>query len=101
MSKTSFYEGTLVRCQFEFRNSSGYVDPTSVTCKVQEPQGTEAEYAYGDGTLLRASTGIYYVSINTTGKRGDWRVAAYGTGTNQAAVHKVFKVYSLYDGDQF
>lgn len=60
-------------------------DPTAVTFKMREPDGTETNYTYGtDLELEKSSTGVYFVTwgFRVPG-RHIHRFA--GTGTLQAA----------------
>lgn len=67
-------------------------DPTTITFKMREPDGTETSYVYGvDGECVKSSTGVYYVdwSFDQAGRHvARW----YGTGVLVASTEKEYYV---------
>lgn len=84
---TQFAEGNLVKLEAEYRDpANALFNPTAVSIKVTNPAGTTTTYVYGtDADLIRSSTGMYYINIDTTDKPGKWKYRWYSTGTGQAA----------------
>lgn len=83
---TNYPEGTLVTAQGTFRNSAGALaDPTTVKVTVRKPDGTTTTYTYGtDSEVVKSSTGIYYINLDTTSNRGLWLYTWWSTGSVQA-----------------
>jgi hypothetical protein len=83
---TNYPEGTLVTVQGTFRNSAGALaDPSVVKVTTVDPDGIETTYTYlTDADVLKSSTGIYTMNIDTTSKRGLWLYTWFSTGTGQA-----------------
>jgi len=85
--------GDLVRVSATFTNADDdSADPTAVTFKWQQPDGTETEYVYGeDDELVKDDTGDYHVDLSPT-TAGRHYVRFEGTGSVQAAVEGWFAV---------
>ena len=79
-------QGQLVRITANFKTLTGsLLDPTVVQFKRYRVADADlVTYTYGSGTLLRTSTGIYYVDLDTTALSGqyNWQFLATGTGQN-------------------
>jgi hypothetical protein len=90
----SYAEGSLVRVAGAFTNAAGSsVDPGTVTFYYQPPSGSASSYVYGtDAELVKASTGNYYVDLNTTDAPGIWLYAFRATGSGQSAAEGRFHV---------
>lgn len=84
--------GSLVTSTATFTNTSGTpTDPTTITLKVQSPNGTVNTYTYPNAFITRVSTGVYSAEIDTTGLTGyhgpiteTFVVEWIGTGNVQA-----------------
>ena len=85
----SYSEGQVPRITATFKTSSGtLVDPTSVFFRYKVGNGAVTQEAYGGGIVLKESTGVYYVDIDTTGKPGKWIYRWYSTGTAACSMLK-------------
>lgn len=83
----SVLAGNIVQSYAKFKNKSNVlVNPTTVQVKVKQPDLTETTYIYGvDPEVVRESTGIYYINLDTTGKSGTWYVKWNSLGTQGVA----------------
>lgn len=81
MSIDVYDKGDLVRVSAAFTDSAGAAaDPTGVTLKVIEPDGTQTSYVYGtDAEVIKASTGNYYADI-AADAAGGWHYQWAGSG---------------------
>jgi hypothetical protein len=89
---TAVYDvGDAPRLTATFLNASGTpTDPTAVTFRVREPDGTVTAYVYGtDPELIKSSTGVYYVDWPCTQRQRHY-VRFEGTGTVAAIVETEF-----------
>lgn len=81
-------QGQLIRLTANFKSLAGVlVDPTTVQVEVyREADGDSETNIYGaiGSDLLRTSTGIYYIDVDTTALGGiyNWRFTGGGTGQN-------------------
>jgi len=77
----NIYEGTGVKVTLTFTNPTGALtDPTTVTVKVKNG-ATVTTYAYGTGQITRVSSGVYVLTLTTTGSVSrNWSIEAIGTG---------------------
>lgn len=87
--------GDVVRVTAAFTVGGTATDPTAVTFRLREPDGTATEYVYGtDAELEKPSTGNYRV---------DWPVDQEGwhyfsfTGTGDAPAMEQGEFYSRQD----
>jgi hypothetical protein len=72
--------------------SDALVDPSVVTYKVKNPNGSTSTYTYGtDSEAAKTSTGIYTLKINIT-MAGVWKWRSYCTGNFQGAAQGSFEV---------
>lgn len=94
----SYVQGALVRTTATFTNEAGAAaDPTVVTVRVKSPQAAVTSYVYGtDPEVIKSSTGVYYMDVDTTSEAGLWSVNWSGTGAVQAAVQEKFFVDARY-----
>lgn len=83
-------EGTDVRfyTSSAFTNVNGAAaDPTTVVFAYQVGSNPVQEVTYGTptawGAIVRDSTGVYHVDIDTTGQAGTWTWTWVGTGAVQ------------------
>lgn len=90
----TYTEGELVKCTGTFTDEDGVAqDPTGVRFVQENPTGASTEYVFGtDIEVVKDSTGVYHVNVDTTGHPGTWKYRFYGTGTGQAAGQLKFKV---------
>ena len=88
MSLNNYVRGDLVRLSAAFTANSVATDPTTVTCTVRDPSGTETT-----PTPTKDSTGNYHVDVDlTSAKSGVWTYEFLGSGTCQAAMTGEFFV---------
>ena len=89
MSLNTYTPGDLIRLSAAFTVGSVATDPTTVTCIVRAPDGTETTYA----TPTKDSAGNYHVDHDLTAAKGGvysyWYV---GSGACQAALEAEFFV---------
>lgn len=84
--------GDDVRLSVAFRVSNVLTDPTTVICKVKDPNNIVTTYTYGVGSdIVHSSTGNYYVDHPVT-IRGTHFVRWEGTGTANGAEESTFFV---------
>ena len=84
--------GDSVRMSAAFTVSSVATDPTTITFKMREPDGTVTTYVYGtDAELVKDSTGNYHVDWGTS-MSGDFFYRFTGTGACVAASEGYFTV---------
>lgn len=91
MATNTYDKGDLVRVKATFTVSSVLTDPTTVTLKVKDPDGTISTYTYTGGTITKSSTGVYYKDVSVSND-GAWYYRFEGTGTCQTAAEGMFKV---------
>ncbi len=80
-----------------FKNSTGTdTDPTAVTLKVKDPEGTVVTYSWPTGSpaLTRETTGRFYIDLDLPDNAlvGTWYYRLAGTGTVMAAEEGSFVV---------
>jgi hypothetical protein len=77
----SYPVGQKIRLAAQIKdNSLAFVDPTVLTVKIQQPDGTETSHVYGvDNNVIKDSTGNYHYDfvLNAPG-RWPWRFEATG-----------------------
>lgn len=85
--------GDQVRAQTVFKNAAGTAtDPSGVTVRVHEPDGTATTYTYGtDAEVVKSATGTYYIDI-TPDAAGAWSYRWAGTGSLVGAEETAFAV---------
>ena len=91
MAVNTYDKGDLVRVKATFTVSSVVTDPTTVTLKVKDPDGTITTYTYAGGTVTKTSTGLYYKDVSVSND-GVWYYRFEGTGACQSAAEAQFKV---------
>ena len=88
MSLSNYVKGDLVRLSAVFTVAGVATDPTTVTCTVRDPSGTETTPA-----TTKDSVGNYHVDVDlTAAKSGVWQYEFLGTGACQAAMTGEFFV---------
>ncbi len=87
----TYDKGDGVTLEATFTVGSVLTDPTTVTLKVKDPDGTITTYTYTGGTVTKTSTGLYTKTI-TVSNDGAWYYRYEGTGAVQAAGEVMFKV---------
>ena len=89
MSLNTYTPGALIRLSAAFTVSGVATDPTTVTCVVRAPDGTETTYA----TPTKDGVGNYHVDHDLTAAKGGVYSYRYtGTGACQAAMESEFFV---------
>lgn len=90
MAINTYDKGDTIRLWAYFKVSNVYTDPTTITLKVKDSDGTITTYTYALGQITKSSTGIYYkdISLNNDGL---WYYRYEGTGV-AAAGEKSFEV---------
>ena len=84
--------GDQVTSSIEFRQGAALADPTTITCKVEEPDGTETPYVYPtDPEVIKDAVGKYHLDI-TVNAEGTWTHRWEGTGAVVAAAEQRFVV---------
>lgn len=90
----TYTDGELVKCTGTFKDENDVVaDPSTVTFVYETPAGAVTELVYGtDAEVVKDSTGVYYVNLDTTGVPGTWKYRFFSSGNGQAAAQSKFKV---------
>jgi hypothetical protein len=85
--------GQVARCTGTFKDEDDVVqDPTAVFFHLIDPSENEITLEYGvDGTLVKASTGVYYVDV-AADEAGIFAYRFYSTGTYVTADEDQFEV---------
>jgi hypothetical protein len=84
--------GDIVRVTASFTNSAGAaVDPSSLQLQYQPPTNVTTALAYGDGNVIKSSSGLYYADL-AVNSSGTWKYRWNGTGSNAAAAEGMFQV---------
>ena len=80
----NFVQGTLIRIKASFADINGTpTDPSTITFKVQDPNGAKTTYVY-PSTIAKSSTGVYYIDVNLNVPL-IWSFRYEGTGSITAA----------------
>lgn len=88
MSLSNYTPGDLVKLTASFAVAGVATDPTTVTCTVIDPSGTETTPA-----TTKDSTGNYHATVDlTAAKSGVWQYRFVGSGACQAAMQAQFFV---------
>lgn len=92
MAATTYDVGDVARISATFAQNGTAMDPSSVAITVEQPDGTQATYTYGDDEeLVKDSTGNYHVDIPVTAE-GQYRYRSVSTGTGASAAEGFFLV---------
>lgn len=84
--------GDRVELRAAFRDSTGaFADPTEVTFRVKDADGSVTVYTYGGATVTKIETGKYRVYITPT-ISGEWSWRAEATGDVVDTVEAGFRV---------
>lgn len=83
----SYPVGSRPRVTATFTDANGVVyDPPDVTFVARDPTGAETTYVFSNGQVTRASTGAYFIDVDTTDKPGPWYIRAFSpVGASEAA----------------
>ena len=85
-------QGDLVRLWGEYRDGDEVAhDPTVVKLSIRHPGGKVVTYTYGDGLLLKDSTGNYYFDFSADNP-GTVYYRFFSTGTGKAAAEEKLTV---------
>lgn len=86
--------GNIIKVRSTFKNEDNVKqDPATVQVAVKKPDATITTYVYGtDPEVVRESTGIYHILIDTTDEPGTWQFVWNSSGTLQAAGQTQFTV---------
>lgn len=89
----SVIQGNVRRVSVVFTTTSGLAaDPTTVTCKYEDPSGNTTTKVYiSDAEVVKTATGAYYLDIDCD-EAGTWYYRWIGTGAVQAAAQGRFYV---------
>lgn len=75
------FTGDTVRFTGTFFNSSGALaDPTSVTVRYKNEDGTERRFVDADPSVTKSGTGVYFIDV-VVNRPGRWKVRFEGLGT--------------------
>lgn len=92
-------DGVTLLAEFHLKATSALADPTTVTLKVRDPNGTITTYTRAGGTITKLDTGWYKKQITAT-VGGLWSYSWHGTGTVPVSAEGSFEVdYSNYGID--
>jgi hypothetical protein len=81
-----------LKATFKDGLTKALADPTTVTCKVKEPDDTVTTLVYGtDAALIKESTGVYYVDVSVDQEGMHW-YAFEGDGVVESRSEKRFMV---------
>ncbi len=80
----SYANGATVRLSCTFLVDEVATDPTEVTLRVKDPDGTLVTYTLAGGTVTRDAEGVYHKDVALSGP-GRWRYRWEGTGTAPGA----------------
>lgn len=83
--------GDVVRLSSAFTQDDAPIDPTTVSLKVMNADGTSNTYTYAAGQLVKDSSGVYHYDI-APAARGTYRYRFFSTGIGTAAEEKWFQV---------
>ena len=91
----TYLEGSPVRVQATFAVSGTNTDPTTITLRVEDPDGNVAVYTYALGQVTRSATGVYYKDLGPSilDDDGTWVYRWEGTGTAAGVAESPLRVY--------
>ncbi len=82
-----YYKGKLIRISVEFTLNGVLTNPTTVTIKTLDPDGTLASYT----DAINDSTGKYHKDVSGS-KVGFWNIRVEGTGTVESTDESYFEI---------
>ena len=86
----TYDKGDYIRLTGTWRNdANALVDPTTVTLKIHNPNGTISSYTYADGYVVKDSTGVYHYDFLPT-TQGNYVYRWEGTGNAIASGQGAF-----------
>lgn len=88
----SILAGNVVQVYNKFKDKHGtLINPTAVEVTIRYPDLSETTFVYGvDAEVVRESTGVYYINIDTTGLAGDFDAKWVSTGVGQGVSQTSF-----------
>lgn len=90
----TYAKGKYVKITGTFTVDSVATDPTTITLKVENPNGTEVSYTYALSEITKSATGVYYKVIQMS-ISGNWTYKWVSTG----AVADESEDYTIYIRD--
>lgn len=91
MAVNTYDKGDAVRLKASFTVASVFINPTTITLRVKDSDGTISVYTYGAGQITMLSTGTFYKDV-TVSNDGIWYYRYEGTGAVTAAGEGSFEV---------
>lgn len=92
MTQTIYDIQDIARLTGTFTDINGNpIDPTTVTCFVETPDGVVQDFTYSSGAVIKVSTGVYYYDYSIT-QSGIHAYRFEGTGVCQAGAETNFTV---------
>lgn len=73
-------------------NTYAPIDPTALTLRVTDAAGTETDYTWPAGTVVRDAVGAFHCDVAITNAPGFWNYRWKATGTAIAAHEGQFLV---------
>src|SRR5690606_19403457 len=74
----------LITCELRHWKTKELIDPTTISMTIQDPDGDETTYVYGqDSQIVKEGVGSYYGQISVT-KPGIWKYLWKSEGIGQA-----------------
>lgn len=84
-SGNTYLEGSTVKLQATFKVAGVATDPTTVTLKVQNVDGTTSTYTYALGQVSKSATGVYYKNVTPGAVTSRTELVYRWEGTGDAA----------------
>lgn len=80
----TYDKGDLIVIAASWQNEAGaYVDPTTITLKIQDPTGHITNHVYGTSNIIKTATGRYRLEFQAT-IQGKYSYRWEGTGAATA-----------------
>lgn len=86
----SYLKGQLIRCWGYFDQDGTQINPSTVTAKVKDPNGTTTTYTY-PATVEIDNQGVYSVEVDAD-TAGRWYYRFESSGNGQGAAEGSFDV---------
>lgn len=92
MTSNTYDLNDCVKFSVTFTDSAGTAtDPTTVTLKLQDPNGVDTTYTYALAQVAKSGTGAYYKTMTIT-TAGEWYYRWEGAGAIVAAAEAMIYV---------
>lgn len=91
MANGLYDPGTTVRLGANFRTQGAPADPTTVTLKVRQPNGSITTYTFAGAAIVKDAVGRYHRDI-TPNMPGQWYYRFFGTGAVEATREETFRI---------